>query len=242
MNKKVKISLAINILIVLLTIFSLIIIFTGFKFMESGYSTNTTPIGRFKFFTTQSNVFMGTVAFIFAIYEIKLIKGKISEISSKMYVVKLMSTVAVGLTFVTVFGYLGIIVEGGVSQLLRNSSLFFHLIIPVLSMLNFAVFERSNKIKFKDNLYSILPTAAYGMFYLTNVIVHIEDGKVSLEHDWYCFAQGGLWQIAIVVPLMFGVTYLISIILWRINRIKYYANKRMCFTHPFKNKCNFFRT
>ena len=125
MNKKTKIALAINILIVVLTIFSLVMIFTGFKFMESGYNTNTTPIGRFKFFTTQSNVFMGIVAFIVAIYEIKMIKGKISEIPTKMYILKLTSTVAVGLTFATVFGYLGIIVEGGVSQLLRNSSLFF---------------------------------------------------------------------------------------------------------------------
>ena len=221
MNKKIKISLVINILIVVLTIFSSVIMFTGFKFMESGYKIETTPIGRFKFFTTDSNLFMGIVAFVFAIYEIKLIRGKTSEIPAKLYILKLMGSVAVGLTFVTVFGYLGIIVEGGVSQLLRNSNLFFHLIIPVLSMLNFAIFERTNKIRFRNNLYSLLPTLAYGIFYLTNVIVHIEDGKVSLEHDWYCFAQGGLWQIAIVVPLIFGVTYLISIILWRINRIKY---------------------
>lgn len=46
----------------------------------------------------------------------------------------------------------------------------------------------------------------------------MENGKVSPEYDWYWFAQGGLWQIIIVVPLIFGITYIISLLLWKLNR------------------------
>ena len=72
---------------------------------------------------------MGIVALIFVIKEIKLLNGKLDEISNKVYALKLMATVSVGLTFFTVFGYLGPIAEGGILSLLKNSNLFLHLII-----------------------------------------------------------------------------------------------------------------
>ncbi len=46
----------------------------------------------------------------------------------------------------------------------------------------------------------------------------MENGKVSEIYDWYWFVRGGVWQIIIVMPLMMGVTYLISLILWRLNK------------------------
>ena len=139
-NKKIKISLAINIMIVIFTVIACIIMFTGFKFMEGEYVLESTKIGMFRFFTVDSNIFMGIVALIFAIKEIKFLKGKTDEISTRIYSLKLMATVSVGLTFFTVFGYLGPIAEGGIFSLLKNSNLFLHLIIPVLSMVNFSIF------------------------------------------------------------------------------------------------------
>lgn len=218
MKTKLKISLIINIIIVALTIFSAVIMFTGIKFMEGGYKLESTKMGMLRFFTVQSNLFMGIVAAIFAVKEIKMLRGKNDEITSKMYALKLMSTSAVGLTFLTVFAYLGPITPGGVGQLLKNSNLFFHLIIPVLSMIGFAVFERTNKLKFKYTLLGIIPTLLYEIYYATNVLIHMENGKVSSMYDWYWFAQGGVLQMAIVIPLMLFVTYIICLILWRINR------------------------
>ena len=61
--KNLKISLVINILVVILTIISSIIMFTGFKFMpDYELVLETTKIGMFKFFTVQSNIFMGVIA------------------------------------------------------------------------------------------------------------------------------------------------------------------------------------
>ena len=161
---------------------------------------------------------MGIVALIFAIKEIKFLKGKIDEISTRTYSLKLMATVSVGLTFFTVFGYLGSIAEGGLLSLLKNSNLFLHLIIPVLSMVNFSLFEKTNKLKFKYSFLGVIPTMVYSIFYLINVLAHIENGKVSPIYDWYWFVQGGIWQVYIVFPFMLIFTYIISVVLWRINK------------------------
>ena len=218
---KIKISIVINILIFILTIAASIIMFTGFKFMF-GPSPNveSTSIGMFRFFTVDSNVFMGIMALIFAVYEIRLLKEKVKEIPFILYILKLMATSAVGLTFVVVFTYLGPICKDGIITMLQNSNLFFHLIIPVLSMINFVVFERTNIIKFKHCLFGIIPMLLYAAYYLINCLIHSENGIVSVEYDWYWFVQGGLWQAFIVVPVIFAISYVITIVLWRLNKIK----------------------
>ena len=219
-SKFMKISLAMNILIAALTIMTAVFMFTGFKFMSEETLLESTKLGMFKFFTVDSNLFMGIVAMVFAINQILVLKGKKKGISKTLYIVKPMATSAVALTFVVVFGYLGFFVPGGIVALLKNSNLFFHLIIPVLSILTFVLFERCNLLKFKDAIWGVLPAALYSIFYITNVFLHIEDGKVAIAYDFYMFVQGGLWQAAIVLPLMFGLTYGLSILLWLGNRRK----------------------
>ena len=219
--KSLKISLIINIIIVIFTIVASIIMFTGFKFMESKDLLQSSKLGMFKFFTVDSNIFMGIVALIFLIEEIKVLFHKKEDISYKLYILKLMATSAVALTFFTVFGYLGLIVDGGYFAMITNSNLFFHLIIPLLSMLNFILFESTDKLKFKYSLFGVVPTLIYTLFYTINVLVHIENGQVSPRYDWYWFVQGGLWQIVIVLPVMLAVSYLISALLLRFNRKVY---------------------
>ena len=222
MNRtKVKISLVLNILIVIFTIFATTAMFTGFKFMH-GHDVvlQSTKLGMLRFFTVQSNILMGIIALFFAVLEIKILKGKIEEISTKAYVLKLMATTAVGLTFLVVFAYLGPITEYGIIAMIMNSNLFFHLITPLLSMICFAAFERTNKVKFKYTFLGIIPTFLYAIYYMINIFVHMENGKVSPVYDWYWFVQNGVWTAIIVVPLIFFITYLITLLLWRINKKK----------------------
>ena len=217
-NKKIRISLIINFIIFLLTTIATIMMFTGFKFMHGPEPIlESTKLGMLKYFTVESNIFMGLVALFFVLEEIKILKGKKSEISDKLYILKLMSTTAVGLTFLVVFAYLGPIAENGILSLLMNSSLFFHLIIPVMSMVNFSMFEKTNKLSFKYTFFGLIPSFVYSIFYLTNVLIHMENGMVSTKYDWYWFVQNGVWTAIIVVPSIFAVTYVISLILWRLN-------------------------
>ena len=216
---KVKISLVLNFLIVIFTLFATIAMFTGFKFMH-GYDVvlQSTKLGMLRFFTVQSNIFMAIIAFVFAILEIRFLKGKINEIPTKAYVLKLMSTTAVGLTFLVVFAYLGPITEYGIIAMIMNSNLFFHLITPLLSIFTLVVFERTSMIKFKYTFWGILPTFLYAIYYMINIFIHMQDGKVSPVYDWYWFVQNGVWTAIIVVPLMLLITYIITLILWKINK------------------------
>ena len=123
-RRNIKISLIINILVVIMTIVASIIMFTGFKFMHA-YETvlESTRIGMLRFFTVESNLLMGIVSLLFAIDEVRLLNNKINEIGAKMYNLKLMSCTAVGLTFFVVFAYLGPISKGGIPSMLMNSNL-----------------------------------------------------------------------------------------------------------------------
>ena len=152
-NKKIKVSLVINIIIFILAVVASIIMFTGFKFMGDEKVLEHTKIGMLKFFTVQSNIFMGIMALTFACKEIEVIKHKKTEIPTSLYILKLVSTVGVGLTFLTVFVYLGPISEGGTLSMLKNSNLFFHFLIPVISMINFVFFEKTYKLKFKHTFF-----------------------------------------------------------------------------------------
>lgn len=216
--KKIKIALFLNILIVILTIISSVIMFTGFKFMyDYELVLESNKISMFKFFTVDSNMLMGLVSLIFIVKEVELLKNK-KQIEKKYYLLKLMSTTAVGLTFLVVFAYLGPLTKYGIKAMITNSNLFFHLIIPVISILNFILFEKTDKLNLKDVKYGIIPTFIYSIFYITNIVIHMENGKVSTVYDWYWFVQNGVWTTIIVVPVIFGITYLISLIIWKLNR------------------------
>lgn len=219
--KNLKVSICLNILIAVFTIVASIIMFTGFEFMHGRAAIlETTKIGMFKFYTVDSNIFMGLVALIFLLEEIKALKGNTKEIKPIFYILKLAGTIGVTLTFLVVFGYLGIIAEGGIFSLLMNSNLFFHLIIPVLSIISFIFFEKTNKIKFKHTFFSLIPTCFYMIFYTTNIIIHMENYKVSPIYDWYWFVQNGVQTAFIVEPVMFLITYTISLALYKLNKTK----------------------
>ena len=211
---KKKLSLILNIIIVILTIFASFLMFTGIKITHGAEPIlETTKIGMFKFFTVDSNIFIGIIALIYAIKEITS-----KEITKTMYKLKLMATTAVSLTFIVVFTYLGPISKDGIISLLQNSNIFFHLVIPVLSIITFTLFERTNKLKFKDTLYGIIPTIIYAVLYLINILIHMENGKVSPVYDWYWFVQNGVKTAIIVAPMIILISYIISLILWKLNR------------------------
>ena len=218
-KKKIKISIAINLIITLLTIIASIMMFNGIKYSDNTLF-ETTKIGMFKFFTVDSNIFMGIVALLFSIQEINLLKNKEYDISPFIYYLKFMATAAVSLTFFVVFTYLGPISKGGIISMLQNSNLFFHLIIPILSIITFVFFEKNNHIPFNKTILGLIPVFIYAIYYIINILVHMENGKVSYIYDWYLFVQNGVWTAIIVVPMIFLITYIIGLLLRKFNEEK----------------------
>ena len=221
MNKAIryKLSLFYNCLIFLLTVVSTIIMFTGFKFMHGIEPVlETTKLGVFKYFTVDSNIFAGIISILFIFINNNLLKGKIEIVPKKQYILKLMATVGVTLTFVVVFLYLGPISKDGVSSLLQNSNLFFHLVIPLLNIIDFVFFIKIYDVKYKYAFYGLIPMLLYACFYSINIFIHIENGIVSTKYDWYWFVQNGLWTMIIVFPVIILLTYLLSLILIILNK------------------------
>ena len=216
---KVKISMILNYIIFVFTMFATVAMFTGIKFMSGVEAALEKPsFGMLRLFTVQANIFMGITSLIMALKERRLLLGKIKLIPTKYYVLKLVSTVSVALTFLVVFTYLAPLAPGGIMILLQNSNLFFHLVIPILSIITFCFFEVTNSIKFKYTFYSLLPTFIYAIYYIINILIHVENGSVRKKYDWYLFVQGGLNKAFIVAPVIFLITYVIGVILWIINK------------------------
>lgn len=99
-----------------------------------------------------------------------------------------------------------------------NSNLFYHFVIPLLSLITFLFFEGTDKIKFKYTFAGIIPMFLYGVFYSINVFTHLENGVVSPVYDWYGFLKNGVADVFFVIPVILGATYLISYLLWEFNK------------------------
>jgi len=216
---KLKISVVLNMTITILVTIATIFIMNGIYFMGEELSLTETGIGLFKFFTVQSNVLMGVMAFIFMLFEIRILLGKSKEIPKWIYILKLVFTVGVVLTFFTTALFLAPNSEDGYFSLFKNSNLFYHFVVPVLSGFTFTCFEKTDKIKFKYVFAGILPMLAYGIFYTINVFAHTVDGKILPEYDWYGFVAGGMSSILISFPIMLFATFLISFSMWKTNKI-----------------------
>lgn len=220
-KRNLKISLILNILIVLFTIIASLMMFLGIKPIPGGGPVlEFTTIGMFRLFTVDSNFFMGIISLIFCIDEVKILKDKKRDISKKKYILKLMSTTAVTLTFLVVFGYLGFIYEKGIIGLCQNSNFFFHLLTPILSIITFTCFEKTDKLKLKDTFYGLVPVLIYAIYYISNVLIHLEGNEISHQYDWYWFFRNGITSILIVAPLILSITYLISFCLYQLNKRK----------------------
>ena len=215
---KLKISLILNVIIFVLVCIGTILMLFGIQFMgpEDGFSA--TKIEMFRFYTVDSNILMGIASFIFIVWESKILKGSRNEIPEKAYVFKLITTVGVSLTFLTVVLYLAPIASHGYFSMFRNSNLFFHFFVPVFSIISFCFCEKTDTIAFKHTFTGTATMVIYALFYTTNVLVHAENGKVSPVYDWYWFVQNGIWSILVVIPIMLIFTYFISFTLWKINK------------------------
>ena len=215
MKTKSTISTVLNIVIFILMVFGAIVMFTGFKFMHGEeVALESTKLGILKFFTFQSNVFMGIVALLFTITKNK---------STTLYVWKLIATGAVTLTFLIVFGDFWLALGIPIMSMLQNGNLIYHLVIPVLSILTFVFFERTDKIKFRFTFLGMIPTFVYAIFYAIVVFTHMENGVVPKKYDWYGFTNAGIYVGIAVIPAMLILSYIICLLLLLANRKRHHT-------------------
>lgn len=213
--KKVKISLVLNIILTLFVITGTIFMFEGIKFMPDATLLEATKTEMLKFYTVDSNLLMGIVSIILIIYEIRFLEGKIKEIPNYVYIIKMIGTAGILLTFVTTLFFLSPMY--GLYAMYNNANLIFHLIVPVLAFISYIVFEKYNN-KYKYAFFGILPMFIYSIYYTSMILIHLNDGGLTYKYDFYNFLQGNINNIYIVVPIMYIGAYILSLLLILLNK------------------------
>ena len=217
MNKRMKVSIVLNSLIVLFTIFATVSMIFGFEFMGEVKVLSAATFKAFKFFTVDSNVFAGLVSLIYVIFLVMFLRGKISVLPKWLSYLKLAATSAVTLTMMVTVFFLAPRTTTTYFAYFMNANFFMHLITPLLCLITFAFFE-SYELSFRDTLLGICPMILYSLYYIPNILLHLDNGNVLPEYDWYGFLYAGLNTIWFVVPLIFLITWAFSICIWWLNK------------------------
>ena len=228
MNSKQKISLFLNIIIVIFCIIGCILCFGGIRFVDVPLLDH--GIRNLKFFTVQSNIFAGIMS---AVYVFCLIKQKNTNkpIPTTVNVLKFIATIDLAITFLVVACFLGFLVEQGYWSLFVNANLLFHLFIPLIGFVSFVIYEDTPLFRFSFTFVGLIHIFLYSIFYYCVVLTHMQDGVVDLKYDWYAFAQLGLPMSFVFALILFGLAYLASFTIYKLNN-KFAMTKKPNNTNP----------
>ncbi|MBQ6053288.1 MAG: hypothetical protein IJL30_08410 [Clostridia bacterium] len=203
-----KLTVIFDIIIVVFVFFALILMMTA----PSEDSLSSKGFGAFKYYTVQSNVFCALSSLAALLYSLIKRNGKIPD---ALYIFQLTGTTVVTVTFLVVIGFLGPVYGYGYMYLRAN--LFFHLIVPIMSMIKMLLLKPERKYPFSVTLWGILPTFLYGAVY--SVINAVGwTGKSDPATDIYGFLFWG-WGIGAVFLISICLlSWTAAIIFWELGR------------------------
>jgi len=146
-----------------------------------------------RYFTVLSNLFQGGVSLV-------VLWGR------KTGRWKYASTVAVALTFFVVLLFLG--PAYGYDSMYTGANFWFHLVVPVLAMVDFLIFDREGTFTIRDSLFTVIPMLAYSLFYVGNLLVNGVRGN-----DWYGFAKHGPLSAVAAFLIILATNWAIALLL-----------------------------
>ena len=196
-------AICINALIFLFTVYGMS------RFFTVGGDGNMTVMNTrcFQFFTVDSNLLAALASLLLLAAQIRCLRtGKIPPI--QLIVLKLVGTTAVGVTFFTVFCFLGTLY--GYKSMIVGVNLYMHLLTPLLAMIGFCFLETQPAIRFRSVFLGLIPTILYGIVYMIMVVLQ------KRWMDFYGFNMGGHWKLSSI--LMLAATFLICLGLLALRR------------------------
>lgn len=196
-----------------------IIVFVGvgiyamLTFKGSGTGLTSQGWENLKYFTVLSNIFCGIVALLWLILDIFFNK--------KLPILpKLMAASAVGLTFAIIAFFLAPMYPD--LDMYQGGNRYFHLIVPLIAMVEFLFLETKKKIPFKYAIWSAALALVYGMGYLINILVN-GIGVWPETNDWYGFLNwgfpAGMVIFAVIVLMDFGAACLMRFLNHLVNKL-----------------------
>ena len=197
MKKKLRILLN---MIIVIAVFAA---WLGMALRGSGLLSGS-GLRNLKYFTVLSNLMEGIVCIVW----LASLRKESHQGAERL---KYIAATAVFLTFTIVAVFLGPLY--GFSSMYQNANLWFHLIIPVLAIIE-SLFLCEERFTRRDNVLVALPPLLYGCVYLCNVLLN-GIGEWPETNDWYGFLNWG-YPVGI---LIFACICAVSWLLGRILRI-----------------------
>ena len=104
--------------------------------------------------------------------------------------------------------------------LFANANLFLHLLNPLAAIATWVCFEKNDRLTKKSVLPAIVPTLLYVIYYVVEVLTHIENGVILPGYDWYGFFVLGLKSAIIVLPVFVLFTWMVCFGLYKTGKTK----------------------
>ncbi len=164
-------------------------------------SLSSTGLRSLRYFTVLSNLLCGIAALI---HLIALLRRSVAPWVLRLSYV---AAVAVGVTLMVVLLFLGPLY--GYPEMLKGANLWFHLVIPLLAILDHILLEQGARPSFRDTLLAVLPSFLYGLGYAANLLVNGFGGEWPDTNDWYLFFHWGtavgIGIYAAILALTWGI-------------------------------------
>ena len=197
----------------------------------------------FLYFTITSNAIVGLAALLVVANDFAALALQ-KRLCKFVLVLKLIGTTGVTLTMLTVLAFLAPTNGMNYAELLGFSPtfspvyFFFHLVVPLLSIVSFLFFDLGEETKWPVNFASLIPLIGYGVVYVINMTAHFGQayGVPAGEYDWYGFFKLGNQAIGYVIMgglLILG--FFVSLLLWLINKKHTAAQYKKVVYKPIKN-------
>ena len=221
MDKKIRVSLILNIVIAACVTIATVMTFCNIRISFDGLG-EAKGIEPLKYFTIQSNLLTGLTAIALAVIEILFLKGKISRIPNVIYTLKFAFNVSVTLTMTTVVVYLAPTSENGYFSLFMNANFFYHFFVPLLSIVSFTFFEPTDTIPFKHTFFGVAHFLVYGAVYMAVAYSHMGDAiskeQFIVSYNWYGLANENVLFTVFSSVVMTAFTYFTALATWFLNR------------------------
>lgn len=154
---------------------------------------STGGFSNLRYFTVLSNLFQGVVSLAY------FFGRKVSRL-------KYAATTAIAFTFIVVLCFLG--PTRGYDSVYSGANFFSHLVVPVLAIADFLIFDREGTFTLRDSFIAMIPMLAYSIFYIGNLCINGIEGN-----DFYGIARGGILAAVPILLLLPVANWVIALVL-----------------------------
>ena len=169
----------------------------------------------FTYFTILSNIF------VIIILGILLFKKEDAKISDSLNIIKFLATISITITFLVFMFILAPTMPGGIINAYIGGycgSFCLHFLTPLLTIIDFFLYDKEFTLKKKHAVYAIIPPLGYFGYVLILSLLGVRWGNMSAPYNFINFAAPTGWfgfdlSIMGFESLGIGVFYMVILLI-----------------------------